>query len=330
MHFLYALIAVLALVALGLAAGASDSLRFAITIFVPYVSLVIFFAGLIHRVWLWARVSVPFRIPTTCGQQKSLPWIKPGRLESPSTAIGTMSRMALEVLTFRSLFRNNSAQLREDGKIVFGEDKFLWLGALAFHWSLLILLLRHLRFFLEPVPEWVLGLERVDGFFQVNLPVIYFSDAVVCVALAYLLARRLRIGAVRYVSLFSDYYALCLIAAIVTTGGLMRYFVPVDVRLIKELALGLASFSPRVPAGAGALFMVHIFLVSALLAYFPFSKLMHMGGIFLSPTRNLASNNRMKRHVNPWDQPVKVHTYSEWEEEFRDKIKAAGLPLEGQ
>jgi nitrate reductase gamma subunit len=55
---------------------------------------------------------------------------------------------------------------------------------------------------------------------------------------------------------------------------------------------------------------------------------MHMGGVFLSPTRNLANNNRVKRHINPWDYPVKVHTYEEWEEEFRDKIKAAGLPLE--
>jgi len=88
------------------------------------------------------------------------------------------------------------------------------------------------------------------------------------------------------------------------------------------------TFSPVAPEGLGALFFVHLFLLSALLAYFPFSKLVHMGGVFLSPTRNLANNNRRKRHVNPWDYPVKVHTYEEWEEEFRDKMKAAGLPLE--
>ena len=69
-------------------------------------------------------------------------------------------------------------------------------------------------------------------------------------------------------------------------------------------------------------------LVSVLLAYFPFSKLMHMGGIFLSPTRNLANNNRAKRHVNPWNPAVKVHTYEEYEDEFRDKMMAAGLPVE--
>jgi hypothetical protein len=53
-----------------------------------------------------------------------------------------------------------------------------------------------------------------------------------------------------------------------------------------------------------------------------------MGGVFLSPTRNLANNNRMKRHINPWNYPVKVHTYEEWEDEFRDKLEAAGMPVE--
>jgi hypothetical protein len=65
-----------------------------------------------------------------------------------------------------------------------------------------------------------------------------------------------------------------------------------------------------------------------LVGYFPFSKLMHMGGIFLSPTRNLANNNRAVRHVNPWNYPVEVHTYEEYEEEFREKMIEAGLPVE--
>jgi len=36
----------------------------------------------------------------------------------------------------------------------------------------------------------------------------------------------------------------------------------------------------------------------------------------------------MKRHINPWNHPVRVHSYEEWEDEFRDKIVTAGLPLE--
>ena len=51
-------------------------------------------------------------------------------------------------------------------------------------------------------------------------------------------------------------------------------------------------------------------------------------GIIFSPTRNLPNNSRAIRHINPWNPPVKVHTYEEYEEEFRDKMKKVGLPIE--
>ena len=73
---------------------------------------------------------------------------------------------------------------------------------------------------------------------------------------------------------------------------------------------------------------IHVFLVSALLVYFPFSKLLHAPGVFLSPTRNLANNNRAKRHINPWNPPIIGHTYAEWEEEFHDKLVASGYVLD--
>ena len=102
----------------------------------------------------------------------------------------------------------------------------------------------------------------------------------------------------------------------------------VDIVRVKALAIGLFSFHPSVPEGIGTIFFVHLFLVCVLIAYFPFSKLVHMAGIFLSPTRNLANNSRKRRHINPWNYPVKVHTYDEYEEEFRDKMVEIGLPVE--
>jgi [DsrC]-trisulfide reductase subunit M len=325
---LYALGAVIIMAGLALLGGEVASLRPIFGVIIPYAALFIFLLGFSYRVIRWARSPVPFNIPTTCGQQKSLPWIKAGWIENPSTKFGAMVRMALEVLLFRSLFRNTRADLRNGPKLVYIESKFLWLGALAFHWSFLIILLRHLRFFMEPIPGFVYGLELLDGFFQVSAPVLYITDVVVVVALLYLLFRRFSESQVRYVSLFADYFALLLLLGLVTSGILMRYFSKVDITGIKQLAIGLATFSPVVPASIAPLFFVHLTLLSALVAYFPFSKLMHMGGIFLSPTRNLANDSRMNRHVNVWDYPVKVHTYEEWEDEFRDKMKAAGLPVE--
>ena len=108
----------------------------------------------------------------------------------------------------------------------------------------------------------------------------------------------------------------------------MRYFDKVDIVKVKELAMGLFSFNAHVPDGIGSIFFIHLFFVSILIMYFPFSKLMHMAGVFFSPTRNMTANTREIRHVNPWNYPVKVHTYDEYEEEFRDKMIEAGLPVE--
>ncbi len=322
------LVVVLVIVALSYAGGQAAGLRPILGTVLPYAAIVIFLAGFSWRVIRWTLTPVPFRIPTTCGQQKSLAWIKRAKLESPVTTLGVIGRMALEILLFRSLFRNTKPELRKGPQLVYGEEKWLWLGALAFHWSFLIVFLRHLRFFMEPVPRFVVLIEDVDGFFQFGTPVLYMTGVILLAALTYLLFRRLVNPQIRYISLFTDYFALFLLLGLATSGILMRYFTRTDVVAIKQFGIGLVTLTPVVPPTVSPLFFVHLMLVSALLAYFPFSKLMHMPGVFLSPTRNMANNNRMKRHVNPWDYPVKVHTYQEWEEEFRDKIVAAGLPLD--
>lgn len=328
MHVWTALVVVVLLAALGYAGGRIEALRFLFGAAIPLAAIAVFLAGIAARILRWAAAPVPFRIPTTCGQQRSLPWIRYARLDNPATGAGVLGRMALEVLLFRSLFRNTRAELHPGPRLVYGEEKWLWLAAMVFHWSFLIVFLRHLRFFMEPVPRFVLALQAADGFFQIGAPVLYWSGVTLLAALAYLLLRRLRDPQVRYVSLFTDYFALYLLLGLVISGLLMRYFTKVDIIAIKQLAVGLVTLTPVVPREIAPLFFVHLFLLSVLIAYFPFSKLVHMPGIFLSPTRNLANNNRARRHINPWNYPVKVHTYEEWEEEFRDKLVAAGLPLD--
>ena len=330
MYLILALVGTLVIAALGYMGGSLTGLRMLFGVVIPYAAIAIFLVGMACRVIGWTLAPVPFRITTTCGQQKSLPWIKAGWLESPYTTLGVIARMALEVLLFRSLFRNTKAELRQGPKLTFGESKFLWLGALAFHWSFLFIFLRHLRFFMDPVPAFVAGMESVDGFFQIGAPVLYVTDLVILAALAYLALRRLLDSQIRYISLFTDYFALFLLLGLAVSGVLMRYFTRVNIVEVKQLAMGLVTFSPVMPPGPAPLFFMHLFFLCALIAYLPFSKLVHMGGVFLSPTRNLANNNRMKRHVNPWNAPVAVHTYQEWEDEFRDKLTACGLPLERQ
>lgn len=326
MSILVSLIAVLALVLVAYA-GSNAGMTSFFGIIVPYAAFAIFLLGFIGKILKWARVPVPFRIPTTCGQQYSLPWITQNKIDNPTTTGGVIKRMLLEVFLFRSLFRNSKTELH-GGRIAYGSAKWLWLGGLAFHYSFLVILVRHLRLLTEPVPGFVKALEFGDGFLQVMVPTFYITDAVIVAAATYLLLRRVLNPQVRYISLAADYFPLALILAIATSGILMRYVYKTNVVAIKELTYGLASFSLAVPAGIGSIFYVHLFLVSILFAYFPFSKLMHLGGVFLSPTRNLANNNRMVRHINPWNPDVKIHTYAEYEDEFREFMKDAGLPVE--
>ena len=297
-------------------------------VIIPYAAVAAFIAGFIYRILKWASSPVPFPIPTVCGQQKSLPWIKPNNVGSPYNTRGVLARMALEVLLFRSLFWNERVKLKEAYKLLYSRNLYLWLGGLAFHWSLLIILLRHLRFFLEPVPSFVIFIQVLDGIFQSIVPVIYNSDVIIMSALIYLLLRRLTNPQIRYISLPSDYLPILLLLTVVISGLLMRLFFKADIVKVKQWDMGMLSFHPTLPEGVGLLFYIHLFFVALLMAYFPISKLMHMAGIFLSPTLNLRNDSRMRRHVNPWDHPVKVHTYEEWEGEFREAMKEVGLPVE--
>ncbi|MCP4580854.1 MAG: menaquinol oxidoreductase [candidate division Zixibacteria bacterium] len=328
MRALYSLLAYAFLVLLVLLGVGVAGLDYLFGVIIPYAAIAIFLAGFVYRILKWAKSPVPFRIPTTCGQQKSLDWIKSSKLESPHSSLGVIGRMALEVLFFRSLFRNTKTSLKDGPKLVYGPTKWLWIGSLAFHWSFLIILIRHLRFFTEPVPYVITLAEHLDGFFQVGLPIVLLTDLIIVAALTFLVLRRLYDAKLRYISLPADYFPLFMILGIAISGILLRYFTKTDIVAAKQLAIGIVTFSPIVPEGLGVMFFIHLFSVSVLFAYFPISKLMHMGGVFLSPTRNLANNNRMKRHVNPWDYPVKLHTYEEYEDEFRDVMKAADLPLE--
>jgi nitrate reductase gamma subunit len=294
-----------------------------------------FIGGLVWRVWVWAGTPEPFRIPTTSGQQPSLAGISASRVESPSTTPGVIGRVLVEVFLFRSLFRNTGIGTTPAGEarfpgLAFPERKALWLGAMAFHWSLLVIVVRHLRLFVDPIPPVVAAVAALDGFFELGSPRWYATDVVVVAALGYLLLRRLRNPLLRYVTLPADYMALAALAAVAGTGIVLRYLARVDLVAVRGYTLGLAAFAPAQLPAPGVWLAAHLLSVSFLVAILPFTKLIHGAGVWLSPTRNRANDSRRRRHVNPWNAPVPVHGYEAWQDEFRDKLRIAGLPIEGE
>ena len=327
MKVVYPLILVLFLALISYLAALAG-LDFLFGVIIPYISVILFVLGVLWKIYDWMKSPVPFRIPTTSGQAKSLEWVKKDELESPSGFLGVVGRMTLEVLFFRSLFRNTKAEMAPGPSLVYSSSKWLWMVGMIFHWTLLIIVLRHYRYFLTPIPGFVEILESIDGFLQITFPTFYITDLLLVFAVTFLLFRRLVSAQMRIISLSTDFFPLFLILAITLSGISMRYLDKVDIVAVKVLIQGLLSFQFNNPGEIGAIFYVHLFLVCVLISYFPFSKLMHMGGIFLSPTRNLANNSRIKRHINPWNPEIKFRTYEEYEEEFREKMIKADLPTE--
>jgi nitrate reductase gamma subunit len=329
-----ALVAVIILLAIGTVAGFVGPLQFVFGVIIPYVAVATFVVGFIVRVVQWAKLPVPYRIPTTAGQMKSFDYIKSNELDNPSGTLGVIGRMALEVFLFRSLLRNTRTEVREqeDGpKVVYNSNLWLWGFGLAFHWAFLIVLVRHMRFFSEPVPFFINWIDYLDSIVELGVPAIYLTDFAFVGGVTYVFFRRLVVPQIRYISLPGDYFPLFLLMGIGITGCLMRYWPGsrVNIEGVKDLGLGLIGFDFALPADPiGGMFYVHFVLVCALAIYFPFSKLMHMGGVFFSPTRNMANNNRVVRHVSPQELVAHPHTYAEYEDEFRATMEKVGLPVD--
>lgn len=330
MKYTFSFLAVIALILIAWLGSQIPGMPYLFGVALPYLAMIIFLGGCVYKVVQWAKSPVPFPIQTTCGQGKSLDFIKHNRLEAPSTNGEVVARMFLEVVTFRSLFRNTKSEIHEGPYITYESSKWLWCFALIFHYSFFSIVVRHLRLFLDPVPAWIGWWEFVDGLFEVGAPTWYISDVGLVVGCLLLFSRRLITRHVRYISLANDYFPLVLIFAVAVTGILMRFFLRTDIDIvnIKQLTVGLVTLSPVIGAKIGSIFFIHVFLVCVLIAYFPFSKLMHFAGVFLSPTRNLRNDSRAVRHINPWNPKILPHSYAGYEDEFREFMVNADIPVE--
>jgi nitrate reductase gamma subunit len=330
MKYAFSFLAVIALILIAWLGSQVPGMPYLFGVALPYLAMMIFLGGCIYRVVQWGKSPVPFSIQTTCGQGKSLDFIKHNRLEAPDTLPEVVARMFLEIVTFRSLFRNTKSEIHDGPKLTYESSKWLWIFALIFHYSFLMIIIRHMRLFLDPIPAWIGWLEFGDGIFQVGAPTWYITDVGLLAGCVLLFGRRIVNRHVRFISLLNDYFPLVLIFSIGATGILMRYFLRTDIDIVsvKQLAVGLVTFSPVIGTKIGAIFYIHLFLVCVLIAYFPFSKLMHFAGVFMSPTRNMKNNTRAARHINPWNPRILPHSYAGYEDEFREFMVDAGIPVE--
>ena len=122
---------------------------------------------------------------------------------------------------------------------------------------------------------------------------------VMLVGLVGLWARRFLVSRIRYISSLSDHLMLTLLVMIGLSGLTMKYVAPTDIIAVKAFFLGLLRFEIQ-PLPTEPSLLLHLGLVVALMIIFPFSKLLHVPGIFFSPSLNQTDDAREKRHLPPW------------------------------
>jgi nitrate reductase gamma subunit len=224
-----------------------------------YVATGVLVVGLSLKLRSYIKTPAPLKIPTT---------------PAPTTVAGVGWRMAREAVLFESLFKSS---------------KWTWLFGWAFHVALLLVVLRHLRYFQEPVWLPVVLIQ----------PVGTIAGIALVAALGALWARRWLVDRVRYISTPSDHLMLALLLAIGLSGLGMRFVVHTDIVAVKGFILGLLRFDWQA-LPADPLLLAHLALVGLLMIIFPISKLLHAPGLFFSPTRNQADNAREVRHISAW------------------------------
>ena len=219
--------------------------------------------GVANKIRIYAKVPAPLKIPTT---------------PAPVTQGGVVIRMMQEVFLFKSLFR---------------ADKLLWALGFLFHYSMLLIVIRHFRYVQEPV--W--------GFVQFMQPFGKYAGFLFIIGLLGLLARRILIDRVRYISAPSDIAMLLLLIMIGVSGLMMSFVSHTDIVMVKAFFRGLITFDWQ-PLPTDTFLLLHLGLVATLMLIFPISKLLHAPGIFFSPTRNQIDNPREKRHVAAWAEEL--------------------------
>lgn len=224
-----------------------------------YLATLLFIAGVARKIYIYAKTPAPLKIPTT---------------PAPMTKSGIVWRFCTEVTVFQSLFKSN---------------KWIWLFGWLFHVGLFLVLLRHLRYFTEPVWTWVILIQ----------PFGKYAGFLMLIGLLGLWARRFLVDRIRYISSPSDHLMLILLLAIAISGLIMTFVQHTDVVALKSFVMGVMYFDfHTLPNSVGLL--AHLALICVLLVVFPISKLLHAPALFFAPTRNQVDNSREQRHIDGW------------------------------
>jgi|GEM_PF-629275 nitrate reductase gamma subunit len=164
---------------------------------------------------------------------------KPGAVSRTSSR--AVLKWAGDIFFFTRLLRTNDV---------------LWLGEWLFHCSFLFVVMRHLRYVVEPIPGCIVFAQPAGIIAGFLLPA----------ALLYILAVKWAVERT-YAPLY-NLFLIMLLLALSVTGVLMRTAARPDIVDVKVFVLGLVHFSPQALPGS-FLFALHFMLFLLLVLYLP-------------------------------------------------------------
>ena len=223
-----------------------------------YIAGLVLVVGVVARIVAWRR------------QLKEHPAQRAARPRNRGMAAGALF---LDLFLFRGEFF---------------EDRLAWLFSMMFHYGLLLVLLRHLRYVIEPA--WVGPLWQVV---EIAQPFGLYGGLVMMAGIVGFALRRLLVADLRRTSTLLDYTMLAVLLAVPAAGYLNAFAHP-DILQVKWFFLGLLRFHWQ-PLPHAPLLLLHLWLVAALLMLLPFSELVHLGGIsaaWIAPTEAVARPQR--------------------------------------
>ena len=180
-----------------------------------------------------------------------------GGIELPETPADTSRagralRLASEVFLLRSTFF---------------ADRWAWIFGAAFHFGLFLVLLRHLRYMIEPA--WIGPLWKLVLLVQ---PFGFYGGIALPLGAGAWWIRQLWLGDHRLLNSRVDSIVLGLLVAIPVLGYLNTY-VRTDIVAVKGFMVGLLTLDLK-PLPSDPVLLAHMWLVALLMILLPFSRLL--------------------------------------------------------
>ncbi|MHB9095698.1 MAG: respiratory nitrate reductase subunit gamma [Eubacteriales bacterium] len=228
-----------------------DTLEYLIAGIMVYISVTVFFLGIMYRIYRWRKTSVS---PMNLGL-------------FPKPQGGSRLHAVADALFFPQVLE---------------VDTRMWVVVFFLHAAGLAAFVGHLRLLQEfTLLVKLLGTEGMASFAHLTGGLF---GVILILTLIYLLFRRFKTP-YKDISVPEDYILLVLLMAVVIMGDHLRFFADIPVGAYRNYIYSLLVFHPSfgpeiVNSPAKGSLVAHVLFANLLFIYFPFSKLMHFVGSF--------------------------------------------------